>query len=145
MKTSIFLLFPVLVAGLLIVGCKKEMPAEDEPAAAPEAAAEADVKTEKENVAVESNPEVQAGAAEAAESTGIAACDEYMKAFDKYMLCDAIPQATKDATKQGMVIMKTSWVTLTDAPDDAKQTASDSCQQAMEGLKQGAKAMNCDI
>ena len=150
MKTSIFSLFVLAVVGLLMVGCNKEAPAEEAPAAAPEAAAEADAaaepeaKTEKENVTVEEKAEQPASGA-AAESTGIAACDDYMKAFEKYMACDAIPQQTKDMTKQGLDAMKSSWATMKDAPEASKKAAGDSCQAALDGLRQGAKAMNCDI
>ncbi len=41
--------------------------------------------------------------------------------------------------------MKTSWASLKDAPQAAKDAAATGCKQALDGLKQGAKAMGCDL
>ena len=52
----------------------------------------------------------------AAGSTGLADCDAYVAAMDKYMQCDKVPQSARDAAKQGL-----------------------------DAMKQGAQAMGCEI
>jgi hypothetical protein len=80
-------------------------------------------------------------------STGIPACDRYVAAMDKFTQCPAVPQATKDATRQGIDQIKQSWQMLRDpsVPPEAKQAANDACLQAVDALKQAGAAMGCPM
>jgi hypothetical protein len=78
-------------------------------------------------------------------SSGLPECDEYVAAMDKYLQCDKIPQATRDAAKQGMDAMKAGWADMGSLPDDVKKQAADGCKQAVDALKQGATALGCTL
>ena len=84
---------------------------------------------------------------DASVATGIPACDRYLAAMEKYMQCPAIPQAAKDASRQGIDQMKQSWQMLRDpsVPPEAKQAANDACLQAVDALKQAGAAMGCPM
>jgi hypothetical protein len=77
--------------------------------------------------------------------TSIPECDAYLVAFDKYMSCDKIPQATKDATREGIAAQKVSFRELKDAPPEAKKAAADGCRQGLDALKQAADALGCPL
>ncbi len=83
----------------------------------------------------------------ASADTGVPECDDYLKAFDKYMSCDKIPAQAKDASKQGIEQMKQGWAMLKDpnVPAEAKKAAADACKQAVDALKQSASAMGCSL
>ncbi|HTJ42159.1 MAG TPA: hypothetical protein VL463_08685 [Kofleriaceae bacterium] len=83
----------------------------------------------------------------ASADTGVPECDDYLKAFDKYMSCDKIPQQAKDASKSGIEQMKQGWAMLKDpnVPAEAKKAAGDACKQAVDALKQSASAMGCAL
>jgi hypothetical protein len=80
-------------------------------------------------------------------ATGIAECDAYSAAFEKYMQCDKVPQATKDASKATMDHMKEGWAALSGqtTPEAAKKAAADGCKTAMDSLEQSASALGCAI
>jgi hypothetical protein len=80
-----------------------------------------------------------------AANTGLAECDAYVAAMDKYMTCDKVPQSARDAAKQGLDAMKSGWANMGQMPDDAKKAAGDACKQAVDALKQGAEAMGCTL
>jgi hypothetical protein len=77
--------------------------------------------------------------------TGVPECDVYLKLFDRYMACDKIPQATKDASKEAIEAQKEGYASLKDAPADAKKAAADGCRQASDALKQAASALGCSL
>ena len=83
--------------------------------------------------------------AAAAGGSGLAECDEYVAAVDKYMACDKVPQSARDAAKQGIDAMKSSWANMGSMPEEAKKAAADACKQGVDALKQGAQAMGCEI
>ena len=87
----------------------------------------------------------EAPAAGGAASTGMAECDEYVAAMEKYLACDKIPQETRDAAKQGVDAMKGSWANASALPDDAKKQMADACKTAVDALKQGATALGCTL
>ncbi|MCA9679347.1 MAG: hypothetical protein H6708_17215 [Kofleriaceae bacterium] len=89
----------------------------------------------------------QGGGDEAAAGggTGLPDCDAYVASMEKYMQCDKVPQAARDAAKQGMDAMKSGWGDMSGMPDDAKKQANDACKQAVDAMKQGAQAMGCEI
>jgi len=77
--------------------------------------------------------------------TGFAECDAYLAASERYMVCDKIPQAARDAVKQGNDAMKAAWGDSSSYPEEVKQAVRDACKQAVDALKQGANAMGCSI
>jgi hypothetical protein len=81
----------------------------------------------------------------AAVLTGIPMCDEYVRLMQSYLRCDKVPQAARDAAKQGLDAMTEAWGQMSGMPDDAKQAANEACQQAGDALKQGAAAMGCSL
>ncbi len=78
-------------------------------------------------------------------STGLAECDAYIAAVEKFVVCDKVPQASRDATKQGLDSMKTAWGDTAAMPEESKKASNDSCKQAADALKQGASAMGCTM
>ena len=80
-----------------------------------------------------------------AAATGIAECDAYLAAFDKFNACDKVPAATKDASKTSIDQMKASWSSLKDpsTPEASKKAAADACKAANDALAQSAKALGC--
>jgi hypothetical protein len=82
-----------------------------------------------------------------AADTGIAECDAYAAAYDKFAACDKVPAATKDASKTSIEQMRQSWASLKDpaTPEASKKAAADACKTATSALQQSAKALGCDI
>ena len=80
-------------------------------------------------------------------ATGIAECDQYAAAFEKYNACDKVPQAAKDAAKQTIDNMRQGWLQLksSNAPAAAKQASADSCKTAMAALQQSAASQDCQL
>ncbi len=82
-----------------------------------------------------------------AADTGIAECDAYVAAYDKFNACDKVPAATKDASKTSIDQMKASWSSLKDpkTPEASKKAAADACKAAQDALEQSAKALGCTL
>ena len=121
----------------VVAGCgQKEQAASNDSAATPAPAQAAMVDTAAAKTAD-------------AQTTGVAECDSYLAALDKYMQCDKIPQAARDAQKQGAQQMRNSWSTWSSLPEEARKAAQDaaktSCTTALNTLKQAATASGCPI
>jgi len=84
-------------------------------------------------------------AAAAGGGTGVPECDAYVAAIEKFMTCDKVPQAARDAQKQSLDAMKQGWASLSDpaATPEAKKAAGDGCKTALDGLAQAAKGAGC--
>lgn len=80
-----------------------------------------------------------------AATTGLSACDEYVVAMERYLRCDTIPQATRDAARAHIETMKDGWADLASLSDDVKQQASEGCRQATEALRQGGAQLGCPL
>jgi hypothetical protein len=127
------------VTGLLSVclvfaaGCGQK--AAETPAAAP--------ATSSASAAATTTP------AASADTSGVAECDAYMAAVEKYLKCANVPQAARDAQAQASKQMKASWASWASLPPDAKKMAQDtaktSCTQALAALKQAASATGCPV
>jgi hypothetical protein len=78
-------------------------------------------------------------------TTGVKQCDLYLRSVDKFMKCDEVPQQAKDAVYEGVDAMKSGWGSLKDrhVPKEAKKAAADACTQALDALRQSAKALGC--
>jgi hypothetical protein len=85
------------------------------------------------------------GDSSGAGATGVATCDQYLREVDKIMRCDKVPQATKDAIKQGVDAMMQSFANMSDAPEEAKRAAADACTQARDAIDQAGSALGCSM
>jgi hypothetical protein len=63
------------------------------------------------------------------------------------MGCDKVPQAARDAAKQGVEASKQGWAALNSAnvPEASKLAAASGCKQGEDALMQGAKALGCTL
>jgi hypothetical protein len=106
-----------------------------------------DAMSDKAGVGVAPSSPAPAATASASAPTGVAECDQYLSAFDRYMACPKIPQEAKDASKAGVAEMKEGWAMLRDpgVPPEAKKAAADACREAVSALRQSAKAMGCPL
>jgi len=68
-------------------------------------------------------------------------CTEYGALIEKLSRCDQLPQASRDALKQGYDAMKGSWSSTGDLSDDVRKTMADACRQATEALTQAGRSM----
>jgi hypothetical protein len=140
LSTLISVLF--LGSALTLAACKKdEEKKPDDTAKKAEEPKKEEPKAEEPKAEEPKAAEPAAGGA----ATGLAECDAYVAAMEKYLACDKVPQAARDGAKQGLDAMKGSWGDVAGMPEDAKKAANDACKQAVDALKQGASAMGCTI
>ncbi|MCB9559206.1 MAG: hypothetical protein H6708_02215 [Kofleriaceae bacterium] len=78
-------------------------------------------------------------------STGLAGCDEYVALMETYLRCDKVPQAARDAARQGLDAMESAWGDMSGVPDDVQRQANDACLQAVDAMKQGMAATGCPL
>ena len=70
-----------------------------------------------------------------------AECNDYKMAMEKLAACDKMPQASKDALKQGFDAMSQGWAAAKDMPAEAKKAMADGCKQGADALMQSGKAL----
>jgi len=131
--TSVVSVF-VLAVMLAVTGCNKNEPAATASAALTPSASR-DTTT-------------SAAATSSAQSTGVAECDSYLAALDKYMSCSKIPQAARDAQAASSKQMRAgwNWSSLPEATRKAAQDAAKtSCTQGLSAIQQSAKALGCPV
>ncbi len=68
-------------------------------------------------------------------------CNEYGAMIEKLSQCDKLPQASRDALKQGYDAMKSGWTSASQMTDDMKKTMGDACKQATDALTQAGRSM----
>src|SRR5215470_16251161 len=56
-----------------------------------------------------------------ANSTGVPECDSYLKAAEKYLACNKVPQAARDAQAQATQAMKNGMSSWASMPADARK------------------------
>ena len=132
-----------LASTLIAAGCKKEETTE---ATATVASTETTATTATTETM--QTTETTATTTTAAESTGIAECDAYFAAIDKYMMCDKVPQVARDAQKQAREQMRAGW-NWQGLPEESRKVAQDSakasCTTALTSLKVAASASGCPV
>jgi hypothetical protein len=136
-KVIRMMLMLALASAFVVAGCKKsETTATTQTESAP--AADTSAMTE-----------TTATTATVAESTGVAECDSYLAALEKYMNCQNVPQAARDAQKQAADQMRNGWASWAGLPEDARKVAQDaaktSCTTALTTLKTAATASGCPV
>ena len=70
-----------------------------------------------------------------------AECNDYKAAMEKLAACDKMPQASKDALKQGYDAMSQGWANAAALPPEAKKAMADGCKQGADALMQSGKAL----
>lgn len=125
-------LFLAAAATLALAACK---PADKPADATPAAEAAAPAAEAPAAPAAEATPAAPAATANA--STGVPECDTYL---EKVYACisDKVPEAQREAMKQGIEQSKTGWSSITDKTALAAQ-----CKTAMEQAKTSFGAMGC--
>lgn len=68
-------------------------------------------------------------------------CQDYKGAMEKLAACDKMPQASKDALKQGYDAMSQGWANISSLPPEAKKAMADGCKQGTDALMQSGKAL----
>jgi hypothetical protein len=139
-KLSALISVLFLGSALSLAACKKDEEKKEDD----KGAKKAEEPKKEEPKAEEPKKEEPAPAAGGA-ATGLAECDAYVAAMEKYLACDKVPQAARDGAKQGLDAMKSGWGDTAGMPEEAKKAANDACKQAVDALKQGATAMGCTI
>lgn len=69
------------------------------------------------------------------------ACAEYEQTMDRMATCDKLPQASRDALKQGFDMMKGNWAQIGSMPQSARDAMESGCRQAVEALKQAGTSI----
>jgi len=79
--------------------------------------------------------------------TGVPACDAYVRAVERFVTCDKVPQEARDAQLQAYQAMKGAWATLREpgVPPEALMAAADGCRTFVEALTEAAKAAGCSL
>ncbi len=133
-----------------VAGCKKKKDGEGDNAPKTDEAAKPDDKMAKPDDKM-AKPDDK-GAAPAAGSAAAAPaaagggdipqeCQDYKAAMEKLASCDKMPQATKDAMKQGYDAMSQGWANAAGMPAEAKKAMADGCKQGADALMQSGKAL----
>lgn len=140
-KTTRLMLVLALASMVIIAGCRKQ-----EEATATTATTETTAMTE---TTATTATETTVTTVAAAETTGVPACDSYLAAVDKYMACEKVPQAARDAQKQARDQMRSGWASWSSLPDDSRKmaqaNAATACTTALSSLKVAASASGCPI
>ena len=68
------------------------------------------------------------------------ACTEYGELIAKMATCDKLPQASRDALKQGYDALKSGWSGARSLPQAARDAMEQGCRQAVDALKQAGSA-----
>ena len=76
-----------------------------------------------------------------APTSDIPECAAYGALIEKMSQCDQLPQASRDALKQGYDSMKSSWSSMNGMSDDMKKSMADACRQATDALTQAGRSM----
>lgn len=136
-KVTRMVLVLALASAFVVAGCGKKEEAVVTETSATETTMTVDTAVTTETTAT------------AAQSTGVAECDSYLAALEKYMACDKVPQAARDMQKQSADQMRTSWASWASLPEESRKIAQDaaktSCTTALTSLKQAATASGCPV
>ncbi len=69
------------------------------------------------------------------------ACVEYEQTMQRMASCDKLPQASRDALKQGFDAMKSNWAQIGAMPKAARDAMESGCRQAVDALKQAGASI----
>jgi hypothetical protein len=71
------------------------------------------------------------------------ACAGYLAKMERFMTCDAVPQAARDGAKQGIDAMKQAWQGAGTMPAEAQKAMADACKQAEDAIAQAMTSAGC--
>lgn len=71
------------------------------------------------------------------------ACQALINEYDKLARCDKLPQASRDAMKEGLKAMKDGWGDMSKMDKDTWRATDDACKQGLDGVKQAESAVGC--
>lgn len=71
------------------------------------------------------------------------ACAGYLAKMETFLACDKVPQASRDAARQGIDAMKDAWKQAGTMPPEAQQAMADACKQAEDAIAQAMTGMGC--
>lgn len=71
------------------------------------------------------------------------ACGGYLARMESFLACDKVPQASRDAARQGIDAMKTAWKDAGAMPAEAQKAMADACKQAEDAIAQTMTGMGC--
>jgi hypothetical protein len=139
---------PMLVLALasmvIVAGCQKQEEAVDTTVTT--ATTEAAAVTTETTAVTETTATT---ATTVAATTGVPECDAYLAAVDKYMACEKVPQAARDAQKQATDQMRSGWASWSSLPEDSRKmaqaNAATACATGLSSLKVAASASGCPI
>ena len=66
-------------------------------------------------------------------------CQRYKQRIEQLMTCEKLPQASRDALKQGYDAMSQGWENVESLPEEARKAMEDGCKQGTEALEQALK------
>jgi len=156
-KTTALISALALAATMSLAACKKK---KDEPQGTPKVEettppgttptpTEPSMQTPPAVPSAQTPPTATAptGTTAPAATTGIAACDSYVAVYEKFTQCEKVPPQAKDAAKSALESAKNNWAQLQGAnvAEEAKKSATTSCQQSEESLKTTAQSSGCSL
>lgn len=75
------------------------------------------------------------------DTTWPTACVEYETLINRLGSCDKLPQASRDALRQGFDAMKSGWSNMSAMPEAARTALEAGCRQAVDALKQAGTSI----
>jgi hypothetical protein len=138
-KLSILFACVAMSLTLGVAGCKKKKEGEGDKTA-PKTEEKKDMKGDTAKTP-EPPKEADKSGTPAASGDLPASCTEYKGMIEKLASCDKMPQANRDALKQGYDAMAQGWANIGAMPPEAKKAMEDACKQGTDALKQAAGAM----
>lgn len=66
-------------------------------------------------------------------------CERYKHRIEQLMTCEKLPQASRDALKQGYDAMSQGWENVESLPEEARKALDDGCKQGTEALESAVK------
>ena len=76
-------------------------------------------------------------------TTMLEACKGYIDAVEKYTACTSVPQAARDAARQGLDAMKQGFAAQPNPAPEAVAASKQACEMAAAALVDGMKQFAC--
>ncbi|HEY0432081.1 MAG TPA: hypothetical protein VGC61_09690 [Pyrinomonadaceae bacterium] len=124
-------LLACMVFAIVLVGCAKSEPANNNAASAANANKPATATT----------PATTTAANTTAEKIGVPECDEFIANYDT-CISSKVPEATRAQYKTAIEQWRTSWRKLAENPQ-TKATLAAACKQSAEQARTSMKTYNC--
>lgn len=134
--------FSLIACGLFAVcACSGEEPPSEQQLPATERAQKAALEGQGDDKEEASD---EAGRPSGRSGTGLVACDLYLETFEDSLRCPQIPEALRATTQRVVDETRSSWEHLIKT-GGAEAEIERACEEATEGLREGAAAFGCTI